>query len=59
MRRSLMDILCCRYVRGACTQVEKENETEILEGELLCTVCEVEYPIRGHSESSPPDNQIK
>jgi len=41
-----MDILCCPVCKEELVlTVEKENETEILEGELLCTVCEVTYPI--------------
>ncbi|MGA2912889.1 MAG: methytransferase partner Trm112 [Methanoregula sp.] len=46
MRRSLMDILCCPVCKGdLALNVEKEDENEILEGELLCTVCKVKYPI--------------
>ncbi|MDD1692496.1 MAG: methytransferase partner Trm112 [Methanoregula sp.] len=46
MRRSLMDILCCPVCKEELVlTVEEENETEILEGELLCAVCEVTYPI--------------
>jgi len=46
MRRTLMDILCCPVCKGDLVLViEKEDETEILEGELLCSACEVKYPI--------------
>lgn len=46
MRRSLMDILCCPVCKGdLILSVEKEDEKEILEGELLCNECEVKYPI--------------
>ena len=46
MKRSLMDILCCPVCKGDLTlHVAKENEKEILEGELRCTACGVEYPI--------------
>jgi uncharacterized protein len=46
MRRALMDILCCPVCKGdLALNVEKEDENEILEGELLCTMCEVKYPI--------------
>ena len=46
MRRTLMDILCCPVCKGDLTlNVEKEDENEVLEGELLCTMCEVKYPI--------------
>jgi len=47
MKRSLMDILCCPVCKGALTlHVDTENEKEILEGELHCAACRVEYPIR-------------
>ena len=47
MRRTLMDILCCPVCKGdLALLVEKEDEHEILEGELFCSVCEVKYPIR-------------
>ena len=35
MRRSLMDILCCPVCKGDLSlNVEKEDEKEIIEGEL-------------------------
>ena len=41
-----MEILCCPVCKGDLTlNVEKEDENEVLEGELLCTMCEVKYPI--------------
>ena len=47
MKRSLMDILCCPLCKGDLTlHVEEENEKEILEGELRCAACSVEYPIQ-------------
>jgi uncharacterized protein len=46
MKRSLMDILCCPVCKGDLTlHVDKENEKEILEGELHCAACRVKYPI--------------
>jgi uncharacterized protein YbaR (Trm112 family) len=46
MRRSLMDILCCPVCKGdLALEVQNEDEKEILEGELLCAVCGVNYPI--------------
>ncbi len=46
MRRALMDILCCPVCKGALVlMVGKEDENEILEGELLCSACDVKYPI--------------
>ena len=46
MRRSLMDILCCPVCKGDLSlNVEKEDEKEIIEGDLCCVACEVNYPI--------------
>lgn len=46
MKRSLMDILCCPVCKGELTlQVSEENGKEILEGELHCAACRVDYPI--------------
>jgi len=46
MRRSLMDILCCPVCKGdLALEVQNEDEKEILEGELLCAACGVNYPI--------------
>ena len=61
MRRSLMDILCCPVCKEELAlTVEKENETEILEGELLCAVCDVKYPIReGIPNLLPQTTKIK
>lgn len=47
MKRSLMDILCCPVCKGDLTlHVDKENEKEVLEGNLRCAACRVDYPIR-------------
>jgi uncharacterized protein YbaR (Trm112 family) len=41
-----MDILCCPVCKGELVlDVKNENEKEILEGELLCVTCSVNYPI--------------
>jgi len=46
MRRSLMDILCCPVCKGDLVlEVRSEDEKEILEGELLCAACRVNYTI--------------
>ena len=46
MRRSLMDILCCPVCKGDLSlNVEKEDEKEIIEGDLSCAACKVNYPI--------------
>jgi uncharacterized protein YbaR (Trm112 family) len=46
MRRSLMDILCCPVCKGdlVLRNTDEEGE-EVLEGELFCRACSVEYPI--------------
>jgi uncharacterized protein YbaR (Trm112 family) len=41
-----MDILCCPVCKGDLSlNVEKEDEKEIIEGELSCAICKVNYPI--------------
>jgi uncharacterized protein YbaR (Trm112 family) len=41
-----MDILCCPVCKGDLTlHVEQENEKEILEGNLRCAACLVDYTI--------------
>ena len=46
MKRSLMNILCCPICKGELTlHAYTENKKEILEGELRCAACRVEYPI--------------
>lgn len=51
-----MDILCCPVCKGDLTlHINKENEKEILEGELRCAACRVEYPIhKGIPNLLPP-----
>jgi uncharacterized protein len=46
MKRSLMDILCCPVCKGDLVlRVNAENDKEILEGNLHCAACNVDYPI--------------
>ena len=46
MKRGLMEILCCPVCKGELElSVRKQSKTEILEGELRCQACEVDYPI--------------
>jgi uncharacterized protein YbaR (Trm112 family) len=46
MRRKILDILCCPVCKGdLALTVTEETEREILEGILLCSRCNVEYPI--------------
>ena len=59
MKRSLMDILCCPVCKGDLTlHADEENEVEILEGELRCAACRVNYPIHeGIPNLLPPAGQ--
>lgn len=41
-----MDILCCPVCKGDLSlRVDQEDEKEILEGNLHCASCSVDYPI--------------
>jgi len=59
MKRSLMDILCCPVCKGDLTlHVRTEDEKEILEGDLHCAACKVDYPIHeGIPDLLPRTNQ--
>ena len=47
MKPDLMDILVCPMCKGDLTlTVEKEEDGEIIEGNLHCAQCEEDYPIR-------------
>jgi uncharacterized protein len=42
-----MDILCCPVCKGDLTlRIDVEDEKEILEGNLHCSKCNVDYPVR-------------
>jgi uncharacterized protein len=46
MKRSLLDILCCPVCKGDLElDVQREDETAIVEGTLTCARCSVVYPI--------------
>lgn len=46
MKRLLMDIICCPVCKGELElKVEKEENEEILEGQLYCKKCDYNYPI--------------
>ncbi|HJJ88847.1 MAG TPA: methytransferase partner Trm112 [Methanocorpusculum sp.] len=46
MKRWILDIICCPICKGNFMLTEKEgNETEIIEGVLICTSCKQVYPI--------------
>jgi uncharacterized protein YbaR (Trm112 family) len=41
-----MDILCCPVCKGDLVlHIDAEDEKEILEGNLHCATCNVDYPI--------------
>lgn len=51
MKRKLMDILVCPICKGKLElKVEEEEGEEIVTGSLICSNCEVDYPI---TESIP------
>ena len=46
MKRDLMDILVCPLCKGELTlMVDKEEDGEIVEGNLHCAACDETYPI--------------
>ena len=46
MKRDLMDILACPVCKGSLNlSVEKENDSEVIEGSLKCENCPETYPI--------------
>jgi uncharacterized protein YbaR (Trm112 family) len=57
MKRDLMDILCCPLDKHDLElEVTEEDDTEVLEGELVCTECDEVYPIEdGIPNLLPPD----
>lgn len=59
MKRSLMDILCCPVCKGdLALRVKTEDEKEVLEGDLHCAACRVDYPIHeGIPDLLPRTNQ--
>lgn len=61
MKRDLMDILCCPVHKSDLKlTVEKEDATEVLEGDLYCATCDFHYPIEGGIPNLlPPDMHEK
>lgn len=46
MRRQIIPLLCCPVCKGDLDlEVTKEDDKEILEGNLCCPACGVDYPI--------------
>ena len=59
MRPDLLEILRCPVCRGELTLTTRKTEgSEILEGDLACAKCRVDYPIReGIPDLLPPDER--
>ena len=49
MRRDLMDILACPICKNELTlTVTKEDDDEVITGNLNCAHCKEDYPIEDH-----------
>jgi len=46
MKRDLMKILCCPVCKGDLELEVREEDEEIITGELICQKCNVIYPIK-------------
>jgi len=59
LKRNLLDIICCPMCKGdLALTVTRENEFEILEGNLRCGSCKLDYPIEeGIPDLLPPDHR--
>jgi uncharacterized protein YbaR (Trm112 family) len=59
MKPDLLEILRCPLCRGELTLTPKKTErSEILEGNLACPKCKVDYPITdGIPDLLPPDER--
>jgi len=59
MKADLLEILRCPLCRGELTLTTRKKEgTEILEGNLACPACRVDYPISdGIPDLLPPDER--
>lgn len=57
MKESLLDIICCPLDKHDLDlESEERDDTEILEGRLVCTECGEVYPIEdGIPNLLPPD----
>jgi uncharacterized protein YbaR (Trm112 family) len=57
MKRDMMDIICCPTCKSDLTlTVSKEDEKEVIEGQLKCSNCDVEYPINEGIPNLLPKN---
>lgn len=57
MKESMMEILCCPLDKQDLDlEIVRRDDEEILEGRLVCTECDEEYPIEdGIPNLLPPD----
>jgi len=57
MKEDLMEILACPVCKGGLTlEVKKRKGDEIMEGNINCSKCKVDYPIeKGIPNMIPPD----
>lgn len=57
MKRDLMDIICCPVCKGDLElKVKREEDDEIIEGELICKKCNVNYEIKDGIPNLLPKN---
>jgi uncharacterized protein YbaR (Trm112 family) len=59
MKPDLMEILCCPVCKGDLVLTTRRTEgSEIMEGNLRCEKCQVDYPIAdGIPDLLPPDER--
>ncbi len=57
MRRELMDILVCPVCKGTLElNIVREEDDDVVEGDLVCPACDECYPIEnGIPNLLPPD----
>ena len=57
MDKKLMDVLCCPVCKGDLELVvSKLEDSEIIEGKLICNECDFPYPIsEGIPNLLPPE----
>ena len=57
MKRDLVDIICCPVCKGDLElKVKREENDEIIEGELICKKCNVSYEIKDGIPNLLPKN---
>jgi len=57
MKKDLMDIICCPVCKGDLElKVEREENDDVIEGELICKKCNVSYEIKDGIPNLLPKN---